>query len=265
MAVVSGPPSGKEGTIRAVIFWIGLILVGLGIWWFSSNRAAAQAWTLPPGPLHYGDFQARFAADGAFALEGQGWPAFKGTWRRDGSAIEIVTPGAPDGCDKAGRYAVAIDGRHVTLEVVSDACAPRRMILDHSAWLPLGEREVVPERTLVRTAPSTAAALPAAAPAAGSWPSFRGAHAAGIADGQHLPDRWDAKTAANILWRTPIPGLAHSSPVVWGDRVFVTSAISSRPDASFKPGLYGDGDASDDRSKQRWTIFAIDKRSGTIV
>jgi len=50
----------------------------------------------------------------------------------------------------------------------------------------------------------------------GSWPSFRGAQASGIAEGQNLPDQWNARTGENILWRTPIPGLAHSSPVVWG-------------------------------------------------
>jgi outer membrane protein assembly factor BamB len=51
---------------------------------------------------------------------------------------------------------------------------------------------------------------------------------------------------------------------VWGDRVFVTSAISSRGTATFKPGLYGDGDASDDRSSHKWTVFAINTRTGRI-
>ena len=66
------------------------------------------------------------------------------------------------------------------------------------------------------------------------------------------------------MWRTPIPGLAHSSPIVWGDTIFVTSAISSLKGATFKPGLYGDGDASDDRSVHKWMVYAIDTRSGRI-
>ena len=99
---------------------------------------------------------------------------------------------------------------------------------------------------------------------AGHWPSFRGREAAGVADGQQLPDNWSAASGANIRWRLAIPGLAHSSPIVWGDLLFVTSAISSRPDATFKPGLYGDGDASEDRSPQRWMLYAIDKRTGRI-
>jgi outer membrane protein assembly factor BamB len=62
-----------------------------------------------------------------------------------------------------------------------------------------------------------------------------------------------------------IPGLAHSSPVVWGDRVFVTTAVSSRPDATFKPGLYGEGTASEDRTPQRWVVIAIDRRTGKTI
>jgi outer membrane protein assembly factor BamB len=52
---------------------------------------------------------------------------------------------------------------------------------------------------------------------------------------------------------------------VWGQQIFVTSAVSSAAKATFRPGLYGDGDASDDRSRQRWMIFAIDKRTGQIA
>jgi len=100
---------------------------------------------------------------------------------------------------------------------------------------------------------------------AGHWPSFRGPAASGVAEKQNLPDRWDGASARNILWKTHIPGLAHSSPIVWGDRIFLTTATSSRPNASFRPGLYGDGDASDDRSPHRWLVYAIDKRSGKIL
>lgn len=99
---------------------------------------------------------------------------------------------------------------------------------------------------------------------AGHWPSFRGAEAAGVAQNQNLPDRWNPATGENMLWRATIPGLAHSSPIVWGETLFVTSAISSRTDATFKPGLYGDGDASEDRSEHRWMLYAVDKRTGKI-
>jgi outer membrane protein assembly factor BamB len=225
----------------------------------------AQPAPIPASPLVFGAFNARFAADGVFTMQGQGWPAFRGTWKAEGPEIQIVTPDAAGGCDQPGRYRFTIDRAHVTFDVVNDACVPRRMILDHSTWRPSGETVAIPERKIVRTAAPKPAALPAAAPDRGSWPSFRGPRASGIAEGMNLPDTWDGAKGTNVLWRTPVPGLAHSSPVVWGDRVFVTSAVSSRPDATFRPGLYGDGDASDDRSSQRWTIYAIDRGSGKIA
>jgi outer membrane protein assembly factor BamB len=97
-----------------------------------------------------------------------------------------------------------------------------------------------------------------------NWPSFRGDHAAGVADGANLPDQWDAEKGVNIKWKVQIPGLSHSSPVVWGDRLFVTTAISSRGNATFKRGLYGDGDASDDRSSHQWKVYCIDKKTGKV-
>lgn len=99
------------------------------------------------------------------------------------------------------------------------------------------------------------------------WPSFRGRNAAGVAaDGQNLPQNWNAPKGEHIKWKTRIPGLAHSSPVVWGGRVFVTTAVSSaRGDGTFRPGLYGDGDASDDRSSQRWKLYALDSKTGKIL
>jgi outer membrane protein assembly factor BamB len=100
--------------------------------------------------------------------------------------------------------------------------------------------------------------------AAQNWPSFRGPGAAGVADQQNLPIRWDIRTGTNIRWKTPIPGLAHSSPIVWGDRVFVTTAVSSRPDATFKRGLYGEGDASDDTSVQQWKVLCLDRLTGKL-
>ncbi|HJR59074.1 MAG TPA: PQQ-binding-like beta-propeller repeat protein [Vicinamibacterales bacterium] len=121
------------------------------------------------------------------------------------------------------------------------------------------------DRRIVRTAAKRLAPLGQAPSATGSWPSFRGSGASGIAESQNIPDKWDGRTGENILWRQPIPGLAHSSPIVWGDRIYVTSAISSRPGATFSPGLYGAGDASDDQSAHRWMIYALDTRTGRIV
>src|SRR5260221_13919656 len=107
--------------------------------------------------------------------------------------------------------------------------------------------------------------LVAFAAAAQNWPSFRGPAASGVADKQKLPISWDSAQGTHILWKTRIPGLAHSSPIVWADQVFVTTAVSSRADASFKRGLYGEGTASDDVSVQQWKLLCLDRRTGKIV
>lgn len=107
--------------------------------------------------------------------------------------------------------------------------------------------------------------IPLAAPPTANWPSFRGPQASGISEGQNLPDHWSGVTGENIKWKVRIPGLAHSSPIIWGDLLYVTSAISSQADATFKHGLYGDGDASTDRSVQKWMVYCIDKKTRKIL
>jgi len=56
---------------------------------------------------------------------------------------------------------------------------------------------------------------------ASDWPRFRGPNGAGISTDKDVPIHW---TEANILWKTMIPGIGHSSPIVWGDHVFIQSA-----------------------------------------
>ena len=239
--------------------------------------ATAAAQSLPPTPLVIRDFTLQFDPAGTFSLSGAGWPTLAGAWTMSGSDVTLQLKDGPKDCGGPGRYTVAIDGPRVRFALVADDCVPRRMILDRSEWLPRGVTAAIAERRIVRTAGVAKGALPAPAAGTGHWPQFRGAEAAGVADPSptpsaggggartpELPDTWNPSTGENILWRTPIPGLAHSSPVVWGDTIFVTSAISGRKDATFKPGLYGDGDASEDRSDHRWMLYAIDKRSGKI-
>ena len=113
--------------------------------------------------------------------------------------------------------------------------------------------------------PRAAAAGQTQAEPGGAWPSFRGPRASGVADGQSLPDHWNGVEGVNVRWKALVPGLGHSSPIVRDGRVFVTSAISSRPDASFRPGLYGAGTASGDRSAQRWMVYAFDAGTGEML
>ena len=232
---------------------------------FAQETAPTAKAELPSYPMAFGAFTVRFDPGGTFLLEGRGWPGFLGTWKMSGSEIELVVSGGPGGCDVPGRYRVSNEAKRVGFDVIADDCRVRRMILDRSRWAPADEPKTTPVRKISFVTTAKAPKAPKAKTTEGNWPSFRGAQASGIAEGQNLPDKWSVKSGENILWRTPIPGLAHSSPVVWGNQIFVTSAVSSDPKASFRPGLYGDGDASQDHSRHRWMVYALDKQSGKIL
>ncbi len=82
-----------------------------------------------------------------------------------------------------------------------------------------------------------------------SWPSFRGPGASGV----------------GVRWKTDIPGIANSSPVVWGDHVFVSTAVSAKGESTFRTGLYGDVDSVDDDSSHSYRLYALDRKTGRVL
>ncbi len=98
-----------------------------------------------------------------------------------------------------------------------------------------------------------------------NWPSFRGQFANGIFDKSNIPPEWDLEKNINVKWKTPIPGLGHSSPIIWGDKIFVTTAISSNASEILKVGLYGDGDSAQDTTIHQFKVYCLDKNSGEII
>ena len=97
-----------------------------------------------------------------------------------------------------------------------------------------------------------------------NWPGFRGTNASGVADGMHPPTNWNVEKAKNIRWKTAIPGLSHSSPIVWGNNVFVITAISNDPKANFNAKERGI-DLASDNVKHTWRIYCLDKTTGRII
>jgi outer membrane protein assembly factor BamB len=96
---------------------------------------------------------------------------------------------------------------------------------------------------------------------AGNWPQFRGPQGSGIAEGQAPPAHWDLSTGQNILWRVAVPGLAHASPIVWGDRVYLATAVKPGR-AELKVGLYGDIASVNEPEIHQWRLLAFDLASG---
>ena len=98
-----------------------------------------------------------------------------------------------------------------------------------------------------------------------NWPSFRGENANGIAAGTPTPTVWNVGNSENILWKQAIPGLGHSSPIIWGNQVFLTTAVNGRKSAPLKVGLYGDPGSADDNDVQEWKVLCLDKNTGEIL
>src|SRR5689334_4012210 len=96
------------------------------------------------------------------------------------------------------------------------------------------------------------------------WPQFRGRQASGLDTNAPAPVNWNVERRENIRWQTPIPGLGHSSPILWHDRVYLTTAVQPLP-AELKVGLYGDIESSTDVGPQEWRLLALDKNTGKVI
>src|ERR1035437_6310095 len=98
-----------------------------------------------------------------------------------------------------------------------------------------------------------------------NWPSFRGAGALGVVERASTPTSWDLEKGRNVAWKLDVPGLSHSSPIVWGDRIYLVTAISSDANSVLQFPLKGNLDTRTDTTKHEFRVMAIDKSSGKII
>lgn len=99
-----------------------------------------------------------------------------------------------------------------------------------------------------------------------NWPQFRGVEASGIGSGSP-PTEWNTETGDNIVWKTPIPGLAHSAPIVWGDRVFLTTCVNANAKQTDLPTgwIGGTGKSAEDVGDWTWQVICLDRKNGKVV
>jgi outer membrane protein assembly factor BamB len=97
-----------------------------------------------------------------------------------------------------------------------------------------------------------------------NWPSFRGPRASGVLEGHATATSWSVEKGDTVRFRVKVPGLAHSSPAVWGDRLYLTSAVAE-VEAPLKVGLYGDIESVPKESVHRYVLYCIDKRTGKVL
>ena len=119
-----------------------------------------------------------------------------------------------------------------------------------------------------------------------TWPGFRGHEMSGVAPKATLPESWDTKQ--NVQWATPVPGNGWSSPIVWGDTVYVTSAVGTKPFKQPSTGLFGndyiaelqaqgitgaelmkkiqerDNEMPEEASELRYMLYALDAKTGAV-
>ncbi|MBK6796521.1 MAG: PQQ-binding-like beta-propeller repeat protein [Acidobacteria bacterium] len=98
-----------------------------------------------------------------------------------------------------------------------------------------------------------------------NWPQFRGANSMGVAEEDStLPDKWSA--TENVVWKADIAGTGWSSPIVWGDKVFVTSVVSTGQTEVPKKGLYFGGERYDlPQNDHRWVVYCLDFKTGKTL
>ena len=105
---------------------------------------------------------------------------------------------------------------------------------------------------------------------AGNWPQWRGPDGSGISNEKNLPSEWSP--TKNIKWKTPIEGRSHSSPIVWGNRIFLTTAVEGAEVPGAKAVKHQiDGkdfvhpDSVGANKKHTFKVIALDRDSGKIV
>src|SRR5262249_36737906 len=113
-----------------------------------------------------------------------------------------------------------------------------RVYHHHGADVPGGD--VAPDSLPAEFSdPSAHEELPEVAVAAGDWPWWRGPKYDNVSTAKNVPTHWSEDE--NILWKVGVPGRGHSTPVVWGDALFLTTA---------------------DEAKQEQILVALDRASG---
>ncbi|MFT5301865.1 MAG: outer membrane protein assembly factor BamB [Mariniblastus sp.] len=98
-----------------------------------------------------------------------------------------------------------------------------------------------------------------------NWDSFRGNGGRGVADGFPIRTHWNAdndQKLDGVLWQTEVPGLGHSSPVVFGDKLFLVTAVSSEGNSPLKIESGGKPTAADDNGEQSWMVLCYHKTTG---
>jgi outer membrane protein assembly factor BamB len=152
------------------------------------------------------------------------------------------------------------------LKSASSGC-PRRVLRAHVQF---GLTRIAPrtDRSMLLIGVLLVASLPATlvqdAARDANWPQFRGPHASGVAEGYATVTEWDLAAGKNVLWRCALPGLAHSSPIVWGECIFLTNAVRKQGAAELDVRT-SVGESLGDEGDHLFQVLCLDRRDGKIL
>lgn len=122
-----------------------------------------------------------------------------------------------------------------------------------------------PEATTRSASPERPDVRPQVSAVRNNWSGFRGNNGRGSADGQNLPDSWSVEPRKNIRWRTLIRGLGHSSPIVWGDSVFVAAAVKTNAHPRRETSDDGTRESAEDRSTHQFVLTCVNASNGAVL
>ena len=98
----------------------------------------------------------------------------------------------------------------------------------------------MPRATLVWSFLACIASLPSPAAEHENWPGWRGPRSDGASLERNVPTEWDGPSGKNVVWKTPVPGVGHASPIVWNDRIFTVTCHEEAEDRLLGDGATGE-------------------------
>ncbi len=140
-------------------------------------------------------------------------------------------PTPPAEREDADRWLARRRRNIIAVAVVSVAVLVGFLIFGLAGGPPIAPAPFAGQATPQTVAPSAATTPPAESAFKENWPRFRGPDGAGLVKADDWPQKWDAATGENILWKTPVPLPGNSSPVLWGDKLFLTGANAETQEA----------------------------------
>jgi outer membrane protein assembly factor BamB len=211
------------------------------------------------------------------AADAKRWTEYEGSFEHEGTLMTIkkvdgqlvASDGDPDRLLRLEQAeADRFQARGIDVEFVREGDAVVAMV-----WK-VGENSKRYQRKSENAAPPSTPDAPSTATVqewpdfpmdSEHWPQFRGTLSRGISRSSPIATTWNGSAGKQIAWKTPIPGLGTSSPVVWGNRIYVTTAVQASDEKGFRTGPYGDVESVESNGECSYRVLCLDLQTGQPI